>query len=233
MSPWRICFRHPCPLAALLAFPLAASVVTGTVEVVGAHRHLDTKVAVWLEPRDEKAPSVQPATARMVQRNKQFQPHVLAIQTGAAVEFPNYDPIFHNAFSNIDGQPFDLGLYPPGSSRRVVFHKTGIVRVFCNIHQSMSAVIVVQNTPWIGVTGQHGEFRFAGVPEGEYTLRLFYERATQQTLDSLAKTVVVTGNATALPPIAISGTGYIPAPHKNKYGLDYPLPDNDRYGGEP
>ena len=59
------------------------------------------------------------------------------------VDFPNLDPIFHNAFSNFDGQIFDVALYPPGSSRTVRFDRPAIVRVFCNIHPSMSAVIVV------------------------------------------------------------------------------------------
>ena len=70
----------------------------------------------------------------MEQKNKQFDPHVLAIQAGAAVSFPNLDPIFHSAFSNFSGQIFDLGLYAPGTSRNIVFRRTGVVRVFCNIH---------------------------------------------------------------------------------------------------
>ena len=53
----------------------------------------------------------------MIQKNKTFSPHVLAITMGTIVDFPNYDPIFHNAFSNYDGQIFDIGLYPPGTSR--------------------------------------------------------------------------------------------------------------------
>ena len=70
----------------------------------------------------------------MVQKDKTFTPHVLAIPVGATVEFPNFDPIFHNAFSNYDGKTFDLGLYAPGTSKSVVFSRPGIVRVFCNIH---------------------------------------------------------------------------------------------------
>ena len=44
----------------------------------------------------------------MVQKGKTFTPHVLAIPVGATVDFPNYDPIFHNAFSNYNGQVFDV-----------------------------------------------------------------------------------------------------------------------------
>ena len=55
--------------------------------------------------------------------------------------------IFHNAFSSYNGQIFDVGLYPPGTSKSVHFTRPGVVRVFCNIHPSMSAVILVLTTP--------------------------------------------------------------------------------------
>ena len=225
-----------CSSFLLLALPLAAATVTGTVDIVGVRGGEAGRAVVWLDPAGEQQiPPSQPGAARMVQLHKQFQPHVLAIRTGTTVEFPNYDPIFHNAFSNIDGQPFDVGLYAPGSSRRVVFHRPGIVRVFCNIHQSMSAVIVVENTPWMAVSGPRGDYRIAGVPPGEYTLHVFFERATAQTLDSLRRKVDVQEQTTALAPIRISGAGYIPVPHRNKYGREYPPDSGDEaaYGGTP
>ena len=55
----------------------------------------------------------------MLQKGKMFMPHVLPVTIGATVDFPNSDPIFHNAFSSYNGQIFDVGLYPPGTSRAV------------------------------------------------------------------------------------------------------------------
>jgi len=231
-SAWHTFFS--VGLAACIAFPAIASTVTGTVEVTGVQGVAgNSGVAVWLMPKSGSAPFHPPGAVRMVQQHKQFRPHVLAIQTGTAVEFPNLDPIFHNAFSNIDGQPFDVGLYPPGTSRHVVFHKTGIVRVFCNIHQSMSAVIVVQDTPWLAVSNERGGFTISDVPPGEYTLHVFYERATKQTLENLAHTVEVGDGHIALPALQISGTGYIAVPHQNKYGRDYPPENGDGSYGKP
>ena len=51
----------------------------------------------------------------MIQENKVFIPHVVAIPLGGTVDFPNRDPFFHNVFSNFAGQPFDLPLYAPGT----------------------------------------------------------------------------------------------------------------------
>ena len=172
-------------------------------------------------------PPGAPGRARMVQKNKAFTPHVLAVQVGSAVEFPNYDPIFHNAFSNYDGQVFDVGLYPPGTTRTVVFRRAGVVRVFCNIHSAMSAVIVVLPTPYFAATGSDGRFEIPGVPPGAYTLHVFHERATPATLAALERRIEVAGGPVAVGRIAISETGYLPIPHRNKYGRDYPPEPGD------
>jgi hypothetical protein len=159
----------------------------------------------------------------MVQKEKHFTPHVLAIPVGSAVDFPNKDPIFHSVFSNYDGQIFDLGLYRPYTSKDVVFKRAGIVRVFCNIHPTMSAVIAVLDTPWFDVSKGSGDFEIRDVPPGNYTLHIFHERATDETLNALVRPVGVEKAAPrVLPLIRISETGYIPAPHKNKWDKDYP-----------
>ena len=72
-------------------------------------------MVVWLEPASGTAAApAGGAHAQMIQKNKTFSPHVLAITMGTIVDFPNFDPIFHNAFSNYNGQIFDIGLYAAG-----------------------------------------------------------------------------------------------------------------------
>jgi plastocyanin len=180
-------------------------------------------VVVWLKPLGrEWTPGPNGARATITQKDKTFTPHVTAITVGSSIDFPNLDPIFHNAFSSYSGQIFDVGLYPPGTSRTVRFAREGVVRVFCNIHSSMSAVIVVLATPYFAVTGRDGAFEIRNVPPGEYELNVFHERATESVLKALAQKVEVTAAPLALPPLSISETGYLPIPHKNKYGRDYP-----------
>jgi plastocyanin len=222
---WRIFF------SATLAMSLSGATVSGTVKLrdsrdPAAAKKMDySAVVIWLEPVQMSArPPTSPRHSRMVQKDKTFTPHVLAIPAGSTVEFPNFDPIFHNAFSNYDGKIFDLGLYPPGSSRAVRFGRPGIVRVFCNIHANMSAIIAVLNTPWFAVTGKDGRFTIADVPAGEYSLRVFHERATAATLDSLTERLSVSDAPADAGTIAISESGYLAIPHRNKYGRDYPPP---------
>jgi plastocyanin len=214
---------------------LEAGSVSGRVELrdsqeAAVRKHMDfSGVVVWLEPVNGSLdPAPAGAPARMVQKDKTFTPHVLPIRVGTSVEFPNFDPIFHNAFSNYNGKSFDVGLYPPGSSRRVPFDRAGIVRVFCNIHATMSAVILVLNTPYFETTPKNGVFQLHDVPAGEYSLRFFHERATQATLDSLTRRIAVPDGSVTLPVVGISESGYIVIPHHNKYGHDYaPAPDDE------
>jgi len=215
-----------------LALPLSAATVSGRVELRDSKDAIVSKkgdysgVVVWLEPLNGEAPAMPVGVkARMVQKDKTFTPHVLAIPVGATVDFPNYDPIFHNAFSNYDGKIFDVGLYPPGTSQSVPFNRAGIVRVFCNIHASMSAVIAVLATPYFDTTQKNGNFEIRDVPPGEYRLKVFHERATMTTLNALSRTITVGSSGLVVPPIQVSESGYLVGPHTNKFGRAYSDPD--------
>jgi plastocyanin len=163
----------------------------------------------------------------MLQKNKTFLPHVLPVQVGATVDFPNADPIFHNAFSSYSGQIFDIGLYAPGTTRSVHFVRPGVVRVFCNIHPTMSAIILVVNSPYFATTAKDGSWEM-NVPPGDYDIKVFHERATEQTLAGLSLRIVVGDLPVKLPTIADSEAGYLLAPHKNKYGHDYDSAPDDQ-----
>ncbi len=185
-------------------------------------------VVISLQPLDSREPQAPPVRhARMLQKNKTFTPHILPVQVGTLVDFPNADPIFHNAFSSYSGQIFDIGLYPPGTSRSVRFGRSGVVRVFCNIHPSMSAIIIALNTPYFTQTLRDGKFSMV-VPPGRYTLRVFHERATEQSLVNLAREIQVGSEPVTVPPIEVSEAGYLLAPHKNKYGRSYSTEGDDR-----
>jgi|SRR5579862_5477292 len=243
--PLRICFSYT-PLGRagrqtmlaiiVLASTAVAGTVSGRVDLVSSRdpnvrRHTDySGVVAWLEPA-----SGAPVTAagvrhaQMTQKNKTFSPHVLAISMGTIVDFPNFDPIFHNAFSNYNGQVFDIGLYAPGSTKSIAFRREGVVRVFCNIHPSMSAVIVVVRSPYFAVSGKTGSFQITGVQPGSYRLHVFHERSTDQTLNALTRMIEVTDQTLELASIQVSESGYLELPHLNKFGKEYP-PASDSGG---
>jgi len=237
-SRWPICFRWgratPCrwlSASVVLAFPLLASTITGRVELrdsreASVRQRLDySGVVISLAPAIPT--HLADAHATMRQNNKTFTPHILAIAAGTYVDFPNDDPIFHNAFSSYNGQLFDLALYAPGTTKSVRFSRAGIVRVFCNIHSAMSAVIVVLPTPYFATTARDGSFQIPNVPPGDYELTIFHERATEAVLNALSRHITVDQSPLAFPRFVISEAGFLQMPHNNKYGRVYPAETND------
>jgi hypothetical protein len=121
-------------------------------------------------------------------------------------------------------------LYPPGTSRSVRFAREGVVRVFCNIHASMSAVIVVAGSTYFAITKRNGAFEIAGVPPGQYDVTVFHERASESALRELNRKLMVGEEGATLPAMAISEAGYLSIPHTNKYGHAYPPDPGDQAG---
>jgi plastocyanin len=234
---WHISFSVRAALVFALCDLTAApaATITGQVELTNSrdpavHKHKDySGVVLWLEPI-ERVPAAAPKNVKMLQRDKHFIPHVVAIPVGGTVDFPNLDVIYHNAFSNFSGQPFDVGLYPPNSSQSVTFKHAGIVRVFCNIHSTMSAIIAVVPTSYYVVTPESGKFVIAGVPPGDYQFHIFHERALPANLKFLERRITIPEAGLALPLISVSETGYVQAPHLDKHGKPY-APGNGAYIG--
>jgi len=140
------------------------------------------------------------ATVDMDQQGGLFVPAALGVQTGTVVRFPNADPFFHNVYSYAGNGRFDLGRFPEGESREVTFDEPGIVRVFCEIHEFMRAVILVTENPFHGVVAADGTFRIGGVPPGEYILTAFHP-----DLGSLEEQVAVTDRQTVRLRLVLGG----------------------------
>jgi plastocyanin len=142
------------------------------------HPRLSGRTAVYLESQ-ESSGKKYPVPERhplLDQRDLQFHPQVLPILAGTTVDFPNRDNLFHNVFSYSRTKPFDLGRYPKDDSRSVTFDRPGVVRVYCDIHSHMNATILVLENPYFAVPDENGGYSIRSIPEGKYTLVLWYDR---------------------------------------------------------
>jgi plastocyanin len=164
-------------LLACASLGAAAADVTGDARVATKPA---SEAVVWLEA--PKAPrSATQAKVVLDQRNMTFSPRVLVVRTGTVVTFPNNDRVFHDVFSDHDGQKFSLGLYPVGSEQRIRFDQPGLSRIFCHIHPQMAAYVMVVNSPYFAVTDARGQFSLPSVPFGEYRYHAW--RPGGQTLE--------------------------------------------------
>ncbi len=135
-------------------------------------------VVYFVAVDDVPAPARTVAPERRVMRQEglAFVPHVIAVQKGTTVEFPNSDPIFHNVFSLSRKASFDLGRYPMGQSKSMQFDEPGLVKVFCHIHSDMSGLVMVLDNPFFTMPDAEGRFEIDRVPPGTYRVVAWHER---------------------------------------------------------
>lgn len=209
--------------------PIAAQQAQATVEADLRIKHIGNsngdngKAVLWLIPLDQNGQEhpARHGTYRIVQKNKEFHPHVLAVPVGTAVDFPNDDPFFHNVFSLYKGKKFDLGLYEAGSSRKVVFDKPGVSFIFCNIHPDMNAYVLALSTPYFDVSDRSGHVQITGVAYGRYRLEVWYERAESNELAGLSRVIEVENSIVRLGPLDIAESPRFQPKHLNKHGRPY------------
>jgi plastocyanin len=217
-------------MTAAWAWPQARISGQVTVHHLAGVKGDNAGVVVWLSGGDAAAaePEAAGEKFRMAQRHQRFEPDLLVIPVGATVEFPNFDPYFHNVFSLGDNRPFDLGLYQAGSARTRRFTQAGVSYVFCNIHPRMSGVILTVPTRWYAVSDASGRLTLPEAPAGTYQLHVWYERARAPDLNALDRPVTLTAGENTLPAIVIDEVA-VPATHLNKYGKAYDT--TKAYGG--
>jgi plastocyanin len=118
---------------------------------------------------------------RISQRDTTFVPGAAVVPVGTSVAFPNEDAFFHNVFSYSRAKRFDLGRFPQGESKSVVFDQPGYIKVFCEVHQWMRAGILVVAAPFHQVVSDDGTFHLEGVPPGRHTLVVTdFDRGTRE-----------------------------------------------------
>ncbi len=156
-----------------------------------------------------------PEMPRISQRNKTFIPDVLPIVVGQSVEFTNEDNLIHNVFSTSKARPFDLGKPRVGDSREIDFGRTGVVDIYCDIHEEMVATILVLPNRAFAVTGADGKFVLRSVPAGRYPLFAWSRRSEPVR----AEVEVKPGEATKVA-LEVTETKF-DTKHFGKYGQAY------------
>ena len=194
--------------------------LTGTVDLIESGQPVAAvaNAVVYYEPASGARPAV-PRSAEVTTQRKRFSPRVLPVSVGSVVRFPNQDPIFHNVFSVSPGNRFDLGRYQEGRGKSQKFMTPGLVRVYCNVHHSMAAYVLVLDTPYYTTSDAQGRFTLTGLPAGRGTLTVWHESAApwKQEIERPTRAplqIHMTVTVKGLPP------------HLNKFGKPYGTDDS-------
>lgn len=171
-------------------------------------RYVDKNIAYNQHAEDEDYPTIvlylessvkfpkpaQTGNSKMLlnQVEQVFVPHVLPVMVGTTVDFLNSDDVYHNVFSFSPPKNFDLGRYRKGKSRSVTFDKSGVVKVYCDIHTHMNAFILVLENPYFTTTDEKGNFEIENIPAGKYTVKAWPGRWPEKSVEIEIKDSEVT-----------------------------------------
>jgi plastocyanin len=203
-----------------------AADIQGHIDLTSEGKELRPEEAqdavVYFRPKG--APKAKAAAAPYVMgtRHKQFVPRVLPVTVGSQVRFPNDDPILHNAFSTSKDNAFDVGLYGEGEGQVVTFSRVGYVRIYCNVHHSMTGHILVLDTPYFVRPDSGGNFHLADVPAVPGDLVVWHERATPWVRE-------LTPAANDSERVQLDLSQRLVPVHMNKFGKPYGRSDDGGY----
>ncbi|HET7605961.1 MAG TPA: methylamine utilization protein [Sphingomicrobium sp.] len=166
-----------------LAAPVAAAPLT--VRVIDSAGRPVRNAVVTLHPAGGAARIPKPGGRYVVsQQNLQFHPFLSIVPVGADISFPNFDNTKHHVYSFSAAKRFELKLFAKDQSRTVHFDKPGVVALGCNIHDQMSAFIVITDSAWTARTNVQGIVAFSDAPNapGRLTVWHPYLRAPGGTM---------------------------------------------------
>jgi len=184
-----ICIALGLMVAALADAACAAELLATVRDTKG--RPVSDAVVLAV-PLDRKAFDLAKPVRHVVdQVNKEFVPYVRVIFSGTSVSFPNNDNIRHHVYSFSPAKKFELSLYSGVTAPPVLFDKTGVVVLGCNIHDWMLGYIYVADTPFFAKTEREGQAVVENLPPGHYQVRLWHpdmEKDEQATLQRVTVT---------------------------------------------
>ncbi|WP_150911874.1 methylamine utilization protein [Marinobacter halotolerans] len=138
--------------------------------------------------------AAEPSSAEMIQKGREFRPHSLVVPRGSKVDFPNRDNTQHHVYSFSPAKSFNIELFAGQPEEPILFDKTGVVEVGCNIHDQMQGFILVTESALTARTGPDGMAAIrlpasvSAMADGKLDFSLWHDRLqnTTQTVDVTA-----------------------------------------------
>ena len=119
-----------------------------------------------------EAPSQEIAIGR---NDSGLSPAFIAAAVEQSLMFRIDDDIHHHIFSKSEVGAFDLGPLGKNESKRISFHKPGMLRLYCSLHPSENAALYVAPSPHFAKVPASGEVMLRGLLPGRYQVHTWNE----------------------------------------------------------
>ena len=118
------------------------------------------------------------------QKNCEYHPYAQIFPVGTTLEILNSDDVLHNVKTE-PGSKTTFNVAQPKFKRKITmeFKNPEIVKVECNVHGWMNAILVAAEHPYYALTDANGSFKITDVPPGNYTLKVWHSDLGEQTKD--------------------------------------------------
>ena len=110
----------------------------------------------------------------------QYHPHVAVIQIGQELVIKSSDNTNHNVHMTgpaVPGGELNQSMVRPSALPPITFKRPEVaLRVYCDVHNWMTAWLAILPHPFHAVTAEDGTFAIENVPPGKYRLAAWQEK---------------------------------------------------------
>jgi hypothetical protein len=106
-----------------------------------------------------------------------FHPHIVLVRVGQPLVIKNSDPLGHNTKPTLAQNASFNEIVAQGEEKTKVFTRAEAMPmpVNCNIHPWMQAHILIQDHPYMAVSGEDGTFEIKNLPAGKQNFLFWHE----------------------------------------------------------
>ena len=124
---------------------------------------------------------------RLDQKKCRYVPHVLTVPVNSEIKIHTSDPVNHNIHTySFDNDPINIMFIPGQEEYSQELEEAEIIKVECDLHNWMTAWIVVTPNSYSTISNSNGFYEISDVPPGRYKLTAWHE-----TLGSLTKDITI------------------------------------------
>jgi plastocyanin len=149
--------------------------------VVGPKGEL-ANVTVYLKGVSAKSTGESAPPVILDQKNCEYNPQIMAVQTGQKLIVKNSDPTMHNVHAipvtTSGNAEYNQVMMQGTGDLTMTFSKPEMfLKIKCDVHAWMFSWVSVFDHPYFAITAKDGAFKIPNVPAGKYTLVAEHRKA--------------------------------------------------------